>query len=68
MQNVHQKLVTDLFLILKNIAYLILIRISCMQEISFKIKYFERGLSKHLKKSCLCFLFKTYSFFKHIQF
>ena len=33
-----------------------------MQEISLKMIYFERGLSKNLKKSYFYFLFQTHSF------
>ena len=43
--NVHQKLVPDPFLIFVNNR-----KCHCMQEIVLKIRYFERGLSKNLKK------------------
>ena len=34
----------------------------CMQEILLKIKYFELGLSKSLKKATLFFLLNPFSF------
>ena len=42
----HQKLVPDPFLILINIQ-----NSHCMQEILLEIRYFERGVSKSLKKA-----------------
>ena len=47
----NQKLVPDPFLILVNNP-----KQSLMQEILLKIRYFERGLSKSLKKLTLFFL------------
>ena len=43
-ENVDRKLVPDTFL------FLVTQNSHCMQEILLKIRYFERGLSKSLKK------------------
>ena len=55
-KNVHQKLAPDPFFILENKP-----KQPCMQEILVKIRYFERGLSKILKKLTLFFLSKPVS-------
>ena len=56
-ENVHQKVVRDPFFILANnpISH-------CMQEILLKIRYFERELSKTLKKLTLFFLLSPVPF------
>ena len=49
----HQKLVPDPFLNL----------VKCMQKILLKIRYFERGLSKSLKKVNFIFSFEPSLFY-----
>ena len=53
-ENKHQKLVPVSFLILINNQ-----NSQCMQELLLKIKYFERGLSKHFKKVNFIFSFES---------
>ena len=56
-ENVHQKLVPNPFLILvKNT------KSHCMVEIPLKIRYFQRGLSKSLKKLNFIFSFEPSPF------
>ena len=52
----HQKLLPDPFLILVNNP-----KQPCIQEIYLKIRYFERGLSKSLKKVYFFFLLNPVS-------
>ena len=52
-ESVHQKLAPDPLLILLKTQ-----NSHCMQEIYFKIRYFELGLSKSLKKVNFIFSFK----------
>ena len=53
-ENMQQKLVPDLFIILVNNH--------CMKESHLKVRYFERGLSKSLKKGNFIFSFEPSPF------
>ena len=55
-ENVQQKLVPDLFTILVNNQ-----NSHCMHNIVLKVRYFEKGLSKGLKKGNFIFFFGTQS-------